>query len=331
MSNLDQRWSSASAMLGGVVWLLLLGIPTPGGLSPEAAEKLFLLAPLVIVPLGLGLAGRPSPSGERQRACRIARFLQPFGAAMAVASFWLPAGRKGAALAAGWLFITVLAGLSGLAGLLRSRLTPMEENCFNAGLLYLPVGGAWLILSRLGSSPMGFKEPIVLLTAVHFHFSGFAAPVLAGATGKSLSGFTSFRRTLFTVTALGVIAAPAMVAAGFVLAPVLKVLGAFLLTASLVVLAILVFGLLHRVPQKLARRLLAASASSVIAGMILACVYAVSDFAGRELISIPQMALFHGTINGLGFALCGLLGWTLVFPEGLGGSQLQTSQPVAEK
>jgi len=46
----------------------------------------------------------------------------------------------------------------------------------------LAVGGAWLVASRLGMRPMGIQEPIVLLTAVHFHYAGFATATIAAAT-----------------------------------------------------------------------------------------------------------------------------------------------------
>ena len=55
-------------------------------------------------------------------------------------------------------------------------------------------------------------------------------------------------------------------------------------------------------------------AGSVLAGMSLASVYAVGDFLGRELISIPLMARLHGVINSFGFALCGFISWTVAQP-----------------
>jgi hypothetical protein len=57
-------------------------------------------------------------------------------------------------------------------------------------MLYLPIGGAWLVASRLGIQPLGFGDTIVLLTAVHFHFAGFAAPVLAGLAGRTVAAGT---------------------------------------------------------------------------------------------------------------------------------------------
>ena len=57
-----------------------------------------------------------------------------------------------------------------------------------AGPLYLTVGATWLVASRLGLRPVGIGEPIVELTAVHFHFAGFVAALLAARTYEVASG-----------------------------------------------------------------------------------------------------------------------------------------------
>ncbi len=64
---------------------------------------LFLLAPLVIVPLGYRLLEMAAP-GSRPPA--VALRLMPVGAGLLVVSFWLPAGPVAAVLAAPWLAIT---------------------------------------------------------------------------------------------------------------------------------------------------------------------------------------------------------------------------------
>jgi hypothetical protein len=57
--------------------------------------------------------------------------------------------------------------------------------------------------------------------------------------------------------------------------------------------------------------LLGVSALSLVIGMMLVGAYAVGEYTERYWLVIPQMARFHGTANALGFALCGLSGWTL--------------------
>jgi hypothetical protein len=48
--------------------------------------------------------------------------------------------------------------------------------------------------------------------------------------------------------------------------------------------------------------------------MSLACIYAYSIVAKKLIIDIPQMAMTHGVINAFGFALCGLVAWSIVKP-----------------
>jgi hypothetical protein len=43
--------------------------------------------------------------------------------------------------------------------------------------------------------------------------------------------------------------------------------------------------------------------------MVLSASYAVADYAGSEVLTIPQMARTHGILNAVGFCLAGLLGW----------------------
>jgi hypothetical protein len=300
-----------AAIVGGVVWAMFFGKTIFGRLPLGIIELIFLLAPLVIVPLGLRLVDATRESGFAESLLRWARLIQPFAAALAVASFCPSPGVLAASLAAGWLVVCGAIGICGVFRLWRDRATSVQQICSSVGLLYLPIGGVGLVASRLGMGLMGFKEPIVLLTAVHFHYSGFAAPLLVGATGRVLNPISGMKRGILRFASWGVIVAPAFVALGFVVSPSLKILSSFLLAASLMGLSALTLEALPLIAPKMARGLLTLSAISVPAAMMLVCIYAVGDFTGHELITIPQMAVSHGILNSLGFALCGLIAWTL--------------------
>ena len=177
-----------------------------------------------------------------------------------------------------------------------------------AGLLYLPVGGIWLVLSRLGETPLALGEPIILLTAVHFHYAGFAASVLAGATGRALPSAGG----LFRIVALGVTGGTFLVAVGFLLSPAFKVAAIVLFVASLLALAVFSGIAVRQVRRRAARALVGISMASLVVGTILAAAYGIGEFTGDLPIDIPQMARWHGPLNGIGFTVCGLLGWVLV-------------------
>jgi hypothetical protein len=51
--------------------------------------------------------------------------------------------------------------------------------------------------------------------------------------------------------------------------------------------------------------------------MVLAAMYAVADFAGSDVLTIPQMARTHGVLNAVGFCMAGLLGWLVEYSHPL--------------
>src|SRR4030095_7036112 len=117
-------------------------------------------------------------------------------AAAAALSLILETGLTAALLAVLTLALHLLVALFGLSRLLPRGLLPIEELSIDAGLLYLPVAGFWFVVYRLGIQPVGFGETIILLTVVHFHFAGFATPIIAGMTGRLLSPYPRFRMPL---------------------------------------------------------------------------------------------------------------------------------------
>lgn len=281
--------------LGALVWLALAAAAGAGGLAWGVVEPLFLLAPLVLVPMATALVDRPPPGDLRVTL--------PVGALAAAAALALRAGPAAGALAIAWLAVTVRLALIGVRRLARRGAPDAAETAIDLGLLALPVGGAWFVASRLGLSPMGFREPIVLLTAVHFHYAAFTALVWTGCAARRLPASRA-RRAAVT----GVAAGTPLLAAGITLAPWLELLGALVLAGALGWLAVRMLALL-RSPSPPGGLLLGISAVSVLLSMALAVAYAWGQVA-TPLVSLGTMARFHGTANALGFSLCGLLGWT---------------------
>jgi hypothetical protein len=158
---------------------------------------------------------------------------------------------------------------------------------------------------------MGFQEPIVLLTAVHFHFAGFAAPLLALAAGSGIKPGNSVAERIFGIVTAGVLAGPGLLAAGFVIGPRLKLAAALLVACSEVALSIYFLAGIRTLRPRLAQVLVTASAISVLFAMILAATWAIGEFPLQPFVHLDEMARFHGTANGIGFILCGLMGWTL--------------------
>ena len=74
-----------------------------------------------------------------------------------------------------WHFITTL---------VKNRTTtqriPWEHLPIAGGWLLIAVGGLWFISLIVGKSPWDYDLRFTMLTALHFHFAGFALPVLTG-------------------------------------------------------------------------------------------------------------------------------------------------------
>jgi hypothetical protein len=307
-------WVRACATGGAAVWAIVAVLARVGIARIGAIELLFLFGPLVIVPLGMEL-GRALGAGGWVEGW--ARWMQPLGALLAIAALWLPPGRAGGFLALGWMFVCVLMAGDGLIGLVRASLqkrtgaslapTLFTLTALRVAQIDLAVGGAWFVASRFGMRPMGIQEPIGLLTAVHFHFAGFATATIA-ATTVAFAEKHGIHRWLKPV-ALTVVGMPFVVAAGFVISPVLKMGAGVLFAASVAGLAIALRGCGRLAGNPSARLFLQIAAAAVFAGMVLAGAYAVADFTGSDVLTIPQMARTHGILNAFGFCLLGLLGW----------------------
>jgi hypothetical protein len=304
------RWMQISAIVGGLAWALLLLVLPAKSETLALIERLLLLAVLVLVPLALGLI-TPGEYMWGGRLLRLAWRAQPTAAAMASGAFLLPAGAHAGLLSSGWLIFTGIVALLGLAGLRDRSMRDAPECCISAGLLLLPVGGLWLALARFGAQPFGFGGTIVLLTAVHFHYAGFALLILAGLAGRRLRVGAPLARGVFRLVAVGIIAGVPLVALGITFSRELELVAVLLLVASVLALALLeLLAVVPLIGRRIARTLLAISALASVATMLLAAGYALGGMIGLEL-TIPQMVLAHGVVNAFGLVLCGLLAWTL--------------------
>lgn len=306
------RWSAAA---GAAAWCALATVFFSGRGSLGPIELMFLLAPLVVVPLGVELLRLAAPPGPAGVLLRWASWIQPLGAVLLIFSFRHEPGTGAALWNAGWVVVGALVGLAGLFRLAESSPLWLERLCFVVAQLYLLVGVAWLGASRWGYAPLGFAEPIVLLTAVHFHFAGFAASMITGTTLASVRRANQRISIVMRAAAVGALIGPALVAVGFVLSLRLKVFAIALFSLSLVTVTLHGLPALRNVRPFFAKTLVGISTSAVVVGMALAVVWALGEWTGRLWIDLDHMARFHGALNGLGFSSCGLLGWLLAKRE----------------
>lgn len=270
---------------------------------------MLLLAPVLIVPLGFRLAPLTGPHAIA--VLRVARYAQPVGALGAIAAFLLPRGALAGSLAVLWLVVCGVAGVAGLVELIEVRSLHPVHLLPAAALGLLSIGGAWLVATRAGIG-LGFAEPIPELTAVHFHYAGFAATMMSALTVKALAGASVRTRWIGGAGGLFVVLGTPLTAAGIATgAPALTVVGPVVLAIGVLTVSALIAFVVAPALRRRARVLLTISAAGVVIPVLLGVDYAAARVLAIPSLDLRAMALVHGDLNALVFALLGFLGWML--------------------
>lgn len=237
-----------------------------------------------------------------------------------VAGFRRPVGDGSAIGAAAIHLLTcALAGAAGLARLVArrsARFAPVHSIAIDVGLLLLPVGGVWLFASRAGVSLGGFQEPVVTFTAAHFHFAGFAAPIVIGGVGRFVVPDRPRLRLYATIV---VCAGVPLTAIGIATNHTVERVAAVVLASGMLAASALLVAFASRKAwprSHVAAVLFVVSGGSLLLTMALAATFALTSSAGRGssltgAIPLQTMIDLHGGGNAFGFALCGLVALAL--------------------
>ncbi|MGE0489231.1 MAG: YndJ family transporter [Vulcanimicrobiota bacterium] len=261
-------------ILGAAAWSLLWLV------SLGLAERLLALALCLSVPIGLRVLERPV----------WVRLASGLAAVFGLFSFLLPVGPRAAGLAMIWAIST---GVVALTALWPAPERQLRSLLASAGGVYLAVGGAWMVVARWGQPFMGFDPLLCLLTANHFHYAGFAAPILASRAPR-LPAWAGW----------SILVCPILIAIGITALPLLEWMGAVLFAGALIALAVLNLGADYGGPAVLTRL----SWAALLVSMPLAAVYALGQSFPFQAPSIPWMILSHGLLNAVVFSLGGLAG-----------------------
>ncbi len=317
-------------------WALVAGF-----VPVDRVDLLIALGPGVVVPLGLLHGDDPDARGESRKTHVVACWCVTIGGPLGSAAFLLGRGTVPTVLAAAWLLATIAVAVDGARRLARRGVRPLEELAHDLGCLYLPVGAIWSIASRAGTPLLGFHEPIVTFTAAHFHFAGFAAPVVVGALGRALrlrrapgdvhAIASSGTRRRYVLGATVVIVAIPLVAAGIQLSRALELLSAIVLGLGMLVVASLLVQhgascVRHGVADdasplrvRIAGLSLLVAGASLVLSMALAVTFAVTSSAGigarAPFIPLATMAALHGAANAIGFSVAASVAFALLRPR----------------
>jgi hypothetical protein len=266
-------------------------------------QILLLLAPAIVVPLALHdlRKFRPFPSTIKWNA--------PAAASLLIAHI-LPAGPAAGFLAVPWLiFSTYLLRLVWISWPTQGGPGSPDRILRLGAFAYLSVGAAWALADRFAWQPLGFDPLIVLLTAVHFHYAGFA---LLWIGAKALPYCRArWERYLLSSIILGVpLTAIGITASHFNWSPGIEMASVLIMAAGGISLGLLYLRMaITGKGQAGVRTLWLLAGLALLLGMSLAILYGMRYLWPLPWLSIPWMYAVHGTLNSIGFALSAMLGW----------------------
>jgi hypothetical protein len=301
--------------LPALIWLAFLGTASAVFRHNYWEGVLVVFAALVLVPQGLALLD--------------AALAQPWWywfAAGGLCTGYLvypePAAVFGALpylLVAAWLTVREIADM------LVFKKTTLRHWVRAAALGYWAAGAAWAVFFLGGIRPLGFDSGIVGLTAAHFHVAGFVVAVVVYCLLAETSSATS------RILGWGVLAGMPLVAAGITAtklgySPVLECTSALAFVAlalgTICKQTTLVF---QKKYPPVVRAYWLIGAVCLLAGGVLATLYALRFRWPIQWVNIPNMKIWHGTLNTLGFGWMTLQGWRMLLLENEKSMQGHTS------
>ena len=300
------------AGVGAVACVAYAAARISGPADAAWSHALLLFAALVLVPLALDLLRDETESAFTERWFRGIDWLQFPAALLLLMACTLTPGVIAALLVIPWLVLTTMMAVIGVSRVRHGGLRrELDGLCRDAALIFALVGGAWTFTDRAGLQPLNFDSAIVTLTAVHFHYAGLLLPLVAGLAQRELFFFRFASRA-----AVGVVLGVPAVALGITATQLGAGPSVEAGAGCGLALAGMAVGILHvriasdRGKAAGTRALFAIGGISLFIAMVLAGVYAAREFiTPLPSLGIPQMRLFHGMLNALGFGLCSVLAW----------------------
>ncbi|AEP90951.1 YndJ protein [Bacillus subtilis subsp. subtilis str. RO-NN-1] len=297
-----------------------------GFLAAEApdisvAEALVLLSILFFVP---GIF----PFVFRQSPVRAAQFMEngliqcyPVAAFFAVLALVTEVG--GFALI--WWMYTVFIALYAVLRLWETKIHRIEETSVLFGLIYLAGGGFWFFAYAAHLQVMQFGPLIILLTAVHFHYSAFLIPIFNGLLGRSIRK----HRMLYSLITWVILLSPLLIALGITYSKTLDVIAVSIYMAAIYLHAFLVFTAAFH--TKTGTFLIRLSSAVLMITIAFSLIYSFGVFRQEVTLTINQMIWIHGFVNAFGVILPALIGWRIEKPKPFDADSVKTFSRIYGK
>ncbi len=287
----------------------------------SVAEALVLLSILFFVP---GIF----PFVFRQSQLRAAQFIEygliqcyPAAAFFAVLALVTEIG--GFALI--WWMYTVFIALYAILRLWETKIHRIEETSVLFGLIYLAGGGFWFFAYATHLQIMQFAPLIILLTAVHFHYSAFLIPIFNGLLGRTIRK----HRKLYNWITWVILLSPLLIALGITYSKTLDVIAVSIYMAAIYLHAFLVFTAAFR--TKTGAYLIRLSSAVLMITIAFSMIYSFGVFRQEVTLTINQMIWIHGFVNAFGVILPALIGWRIEDPKPFDAGRIKTFSHIFGK
>ncbi|PJH94253.1 YndJ family protein [Bacillus sp. SN1] len=204
-----------------------------------------------------------------------------------------------------WWMYTIFLAFYGILRLWETKIHRIEETSILFGLIYLAGGGFWFFAYAAHLKIMQFGPLIILLTAVHFHYSAFLIPIFNGLLGR----ITRKKRMLYRWITWVILFSPLLIALGITYSKTLDVIAVGIYMAALYLHAFLVFTTAFR--SKTGKILIRLSSAVLMITITFSMVYSFGVFRQEVTLTINQMIWIHGFVNAFAVILPALIGWRI--------------------
>jgi hypothetical protein len=290
------------AALWTALWLMTVAVD---GLAVGSVDLLLVFAALVVVPLGFTLPLRDGGTPPRSLLAA-----QPAAALALSASMFLEPGPVATLLAMPWAVVGAIAALGALRHIRTRRGLHAAAYVHAAALVYLFLGSVTLLAARADLQPLGLPAATVGVAAVHYHFVGFGAGILAAGLLAAIgSTGPAWVKSVARGAAGCLVAAVALVAFGIATSSQFELAGNALLAVSISALGTV--GLVLVVPtihDPGTRVLMTISGLSALVATAALLDHAFGPGA-RPADGLDAAAGIYGLATAFGFVFAGLWGW----------------------
>ncbi|QKS70080.1 YndJ family protein [Paenalkalicoccus suaedae] len=303
---MDIRVNVLLGIITGLIWSFV---------APVSIVEISLgLAFLVLVPLLLNLVipGEPVTAVERYIDI-LCKNSFPF-AIFALIAITVDSAAMSIGFGLVWFAYTFAIGLGGGYRLLKRGLFPAEETIMDVGIMFLSVGGVWLVLSEGGIHQLlPYDELTMSLTAVHYHYSAVVIPILTGAFGRLLVREKRVTGSPYRYLAIGTAIGSPLIALGVIQGPPLEFVYVSIYAVFLTWLSVWWLIILPRIGT-LQKVMITIASLSLLVSTATTFLYALGVTIGTTIISYEDMFQWHGAVNALGFSFFGALVWNSIGP-----------------